>query len=382
MALFQIYRGSESTLDQVPLHEGYAYFCVDTGRLWIDIANNGSLEENRLSVEGSSASGFVIDGEFVPADQFVQIGDISEAGLLIGDGEGAVEGIVIPNSAIVVGTSNGVKGVVVPDKGLLVGNATNGIEGVEIDNNALLVGDSENGVRGVTVGNYQVLTTTGSGNIGGPTVSGAGALFALSAGMPSWGTLPVGVGGTGRTSLTLNAVLTGNNTGAVNSVQTTSGALYATGNNAPPQFGTLPIAQGGTGATSVAAARATLNVYSRDDTYTRSQVDQAIEASADKLTENIEAATASVYNDIVLEAANWEEVTEEDSETVYYTYTHSIETLRCGKNGDIPPIINCLSNKDEYNNIYDAEATAGVGIVFKSSVQPENDITVMIIDNA
>ena len=60
-------------------------------------------------------------------------------------------------------------------------------------------------------------------------------------------TLPVSKGGTGKTSHTTNAVLLGNSTSAVKNVATQSGAFYATAANGVPKFGTLPIGQGGTG---------------------------------------------------------------------------------------------------------------------------------------
>lgn len=64
------------------------------------------------------------------------------------------------------------------------------------------------------------------------------------------GALGVAHGGTGKTSLDSNAVLTGNGTSAVKPVATGNGALYATSANGAAQFGTLPIGQGGTGVTS------------------------------------------------------------------------------------------------------------------------------------
>ncbi len=74
------------------------------------------------------------------------------------------------------------------------------------------------------------------------------------------GTLGVARGGTGKTTHTSNAVLTGNGESAVNNIATASGALYATSANGAAKFGTLPIAQGGTGATTAAAARTNLGV--------------------------------------------------------------------------------------------------------------------------
>ena len=64
------------------------------------------------------------------------------------------------------------------------------------------------------------------------------------------GVLGVANGGTGKSTHTANAVLTGNGTSAVKNVATASGALYATATNGAPKFGTLPVAQGGTGLTA------------------------------------------------------------------------------------------------------------------------------------
>lgn len=72
----------------------------------------------------------------------------------------------------------------------------------------------------------------------------------------------VALGGTGKTSHTSNAVLTGNGTNAVNNVATANGAFYATAANGAAKFGTLPIAQGGTNATTAANARNNLGIGS------------------------------------------------------------------------------------------------------------------------
>lgn len=70
------------------------------------------------------------------------------------------------------------------------------------------------------------------------------------------GTLAVNHGGTGVTSNTINSVLIGGTTttGAIQNVAAASGALYSTGANVKPTFGTLPIAQGGTGKTTATEA--------------------------------------------------------------------------------------------------------------------------------
>lgn len=71
-------------------------------------------------------------------------------------------------------------------------------------------------------------------------------------------TVLVSKGGTGKTSHTTNAILTGNGNKAVNNVTTQSGAFYATDTNSAPTFGTLPVAQGGTGVSNLGSEGAVL----------------------------------------------------------------------------------------------------------------------------
>ena len=52
MALFKIFRGAEDQLNQIPLHEGYAYFTEDKQHLFIDISNE---EGGRLQVNAYAA---------------------------------------------------------------------------------------------------------------------------------------------------------------------------------------------------------------------------------------------------------------------------------------------------------------------------------------
>lgn len=72
--------------------------------------------------------------------------------------------------------------------------------------------------------------------------------------------LGVAKGGTGRSTLTSNAILTGNGTSAINMVATANGACYATSANGGIGFGTLPIAQGGTGQTGRATSTTISNI--------------------------------------------------------------------------------------------------------------------------
>lgn len=50
-----------------------------------------------------------------------------------------------------------------------------------------------------------------------------------------------------------------------------------------------------------------------------------------------------------------------------YVYSLSLPTLTCGSDGTISPIISWTSNKTDYAKIDEANATAGVGIVFTAS---------------
>lgn len=76
----------------------------------------------------------------------------------------------------------------------------------------------------------------------------------------SSGQLAVANGGTGRATLTENAVLAGNNANAVKQIPTASGALYSSGAGQEPSFGVLPMAQGGTGGADAPTARTNLGL--------------------------------------------------------------------------------------------------------------------------
>ena len=68
MALFQIFNGNESDLStdfsKIPFHEGYAYFCKDTGAFYIDVKVNGT--NARVPIRSREVIGYndtIIDGE-------------------------------------------------------------------------------------------------------------------------------------------------------------------------------------------------------------------------------------------------------------------------------------------------------------------------------
>lgn len=72
--------------------------------------------------------------------------------------------------------------------------------------------------------------------------------------------VPVANGGTGKTSLTSNAILLGNGTSAIKTLNSVAGALFSQGNGNLPAYGTLPIAYGGTGKTTAAGVRNALGL--------------------------------------------------------------------------------------------------------------------------
>lgn len=166
------------------------------------------------------------------------------------------------------------------------------------------------------------------------------------------------VGGENNTvraiAIAAGSVVIGDATNGVKGINGT-GALYATTSGAP-SFGTLPLSAGGTGATTAAAARTNLDVYSKGETNNK-----------------IDEVTTLAYS-ATLAQASW--VQSGDT----YTYTYSNTNLKCGKNGNVPPIITWTSNQDDYNKIDDAQATVGTGIIFTANKAIEGDIGIIIVD--
>lgn len=204
-------------------------------------------------------------------------------------------------------------------------------------------------------------------------IDGAGNLVDIDDLMLAETKIEVDQGGTGAETLTLNAVLVGNGTNPVKMIKindgdlvlgdTTNGIKGINGVGAlvsmtagAPEFKTLPIEAGGTNATTAAGARQNLGVYAK------TEVD-------DKLAESTSLAWGAT-----LYANGWQ------GTEAPFTYTYTNADITCGKNGNIPLIITCTSNKEEYSNIDEGNATAGTGIIFKASKKPENDIGIIIID--
>lgn len=258
MALFKIFRGPENRLNEVPLHEGYAYFTEDKGNLFIDVSDQPG---GRKQINAYAAQ--------VLSDGVTEI-DIDDIFLKT-------------MTATVAQGGTGTNSLTL--NALLIGNGTNTVKMVSINNGHLLVGDSTDGVKGL---------------------HGTGVLYAA-----------------------------------------TDGA---------PQFGTAPIASGGTGAITAADARSNLDVYNKQE-----------------VSDRVAEATTMAYS-VLIPVNGWQQ-----SGSVF-TYSYANANLKCGKNGNVPPIITYVSNLDEYSKIDSAEATVGVGIVFTIPEKPTADISIIVID--
>lgn len=99
-------------------------------------------------------------------------------------------------------------------------------------------------------GTYNFNLPTGAGTSGQPLLSGGGSSSPMT-----FGTLSVGAGGTGATSLTSHGVLVGSGTSPVAATSAGSSGipLIGQGASADPVFGTAEVPGGGTGAVSFTA---------------------------------------------------------------------------------------------------------------------------------
>lgn len=66
MALFKQLRGNRASLNTQPLHDGYAYFCVDDGTFHIDYADsNGVLCRRQINAKEAESLGSHTADEFL-----------------------------------------------------------------------------------------------------------------------------------------------------------------------------------------------------------------------------------------------------------------------------------------------------------------------------
>ncbi len=269
MALFKIFRGPEDGLQNVPCHDGYAYFTEDRGNLYIDIGNTS------------------------PTDR-VQVNAYFAEELRKINNDGTIEYIAFDDielkNAIKDVAHGGTGRATLTANAILIGNGTNGVKMTIIPDNEIIVGDTTNGIK---------------------TIGGDGVFFKLT--------------------------------------------------GSAPQFGaTLPIALGGTEATTKEDARTNLDVYSTTE----------VNNKIDEVTEKAYSATLTVDG--------W---TKQEDGTFKYEYTDTNFTLACGKGGNVPPTITYTDNLEEYSNINRADADPTTDkITFITSKKPTKDIPIIIID--
>lgn len=108
-------------------------------------------------------------------------------------------------------------------------------------------------------------------------------------------------------------------------------------------------------------------------------VDDTLDSSSTNAIQNSPVALAlatklqvSLYT-TTLASGSW-------SNTTPATYTYVNASLACGKDGTIPPIIDCTSGESGYALINDATATAGTGITFTAATKPTVAIGIRIMD--
>lgn len=151
-------------------------------------------------------------------------------------------------------------------------------------------------------------------------------------------------GGTGLETLTPNAIIIGNGTDNV-------------------KFASIPHEQFVVGDTENGVVGKTA-----DEVRTLLQVyDQAT------VDNKIASATTVAYTP-TLSAQTWVQGSGE------YTYTLQLTSLKCGSTGNVPPLISCLDNVEEYSYIESAECNPDSGIIFHTKTKPNNNIQLVVID--
>lgn len=108
-------------------------------------------------------------------------------------------------------------------------------------------------------------------------------------------------------------------------------------------------------------------------------VDSSLDSSSTNAIQNAPVALAfaetvgiKLYT-TTLSSGSW-------SNTTPATYTYVNASLACGKDGTIPPIIDCISGSTGYAMIDTAVATAGTGITFTAAIKPSEAIGIRIMD--
>lgn len=189
--------------------------------------------------------------------------------------------------------------------------------------------------------------------------------------------MEVRVGGTGKTSVTANALLIGDGTNAMKEVASTAGVLQVDEDGDAPMYDTVPVKFGGTGGTTAAAARTKLGVPST------TEMGQAINTA-------VATASAAPFT-LTIDTSDWIAHSTEGTVDYYYT-AKNITGVTCGANHNVPPIITLADSetvsKDvqkAYNLIYRATAnynqnTNASAFIFYAEKQPEEVLNLIIVD--
>lgn len=98
-----------------------------------------------------------------------------------------------------------------------------------------------------------------------------------------------------------------------------------------------------------------------------------VEVEYQTLGNEIHSNISIIIYTVTLEPEEW-------TDTTPSVYTYSNTSLKCGKDGTVPLVIDCTSGENEYALIDNAIATAGVGIVFTATTKPTATIEIRIID--
>lgn len=317
MALFKIYRGDKADLpggwnettqkpeDESKMHDGYAYFCADTGEFFIDVDLTGDGSGlKRVQINALAATKLSKDTKTVEIDE-----------------------IVLKTEPIVRYDAS---------------------DGKTLTLNAVLVGNNSDTVK--------LIPAT------------LGAFFVNEeGGAPKFDVLPVAQGGTGANKLVKGGVVIGNDTGAL-TTESGIGVLYAATENNPTFTETLPISAGGTGAKTAEDARDKLEVYSK------TEVDTEV------------AKAISIMYPCTLSSSKWNKNGDEGG----YVQSWLFSKLKCGSHDTdlIPPEITfTVDDYDDYEDMRTAYgkikyaiAERGVGIKFYIEEIPDRDIKLIIID--
>lgn len=183
--------------------------------------------------------------------------------VVIFDGD---SGKLIKNSNYTIATSVPSGAVFTDQKVAQTGITTNAEYSILLKN-ATGTTDETNGVNFGKTTDKLVTVNPSTGAVTAPTFVGTNASYGFTGNVDGnctgtssnvTGTVVVGHGGTGQTTLTAHGVLIGNGTSAVKATTPAAGALYATSTSADPAFGTLPVSVGGTGATTLASGKVLL----------------------------------------------------------------------------------------------------------------------------